>query len=59
MGDYSRIISATTYVSYAKKYGITLTTKNGKLKPLSSLAKSIYAYETKHLKKGVKGLYYY
>ena len=57
MGDYSRIISATTYVSDAKKCGITLTTKNGKLKPLSSLAKSIYAYETKH--KGVKGLYYY
>ena len=57
MGDYSRIISATTYVSYAKKYGITLKTKNGKLKPLSSLAKSIYAYETKH--KGLKGLYYY
>ena len=59
MGGYSRIISAATYGSYVKKYGITLTTKNGKPKLLSSLAKSIYTYETKHLKKGEKGLYYY
>ena len=58
MPEYSRIIPATTYVSYAKKYGIAVKTKDGKPKTLSSLAKSIYAYETKHLKKGEKGLYY-
>jgi len=59
MGEYSRLISAETYRSYAKKYGITISTKSGKPKTLSSLAKAIYAHETKHLKKGVKGLYYY
>ena len=58
MPEYSRIISAATYVSYAKKYGIAVKTKDGKPKTLSSLSKSIYAYETKHLKKGEKGLYY-
>ena len=59
MGGYSRLISAATYKGYAKKYGITQTTKDGKPKTLSSLAKSICSYETKHLKKGEKGLYYY
>ena len=59
MPEYSRIIPAATYLSYAKKYGISVKTKDGKPKTLSSLSKSIYAYETKNLKKGTKGLYYY
>ena len=56
---FSRIIPATTYVSYAKKYGISVNDKDGKPKSLSVLSKAIYAYETKHKKKGFKGLYYY
>ena len=55
----SRIIGYTTYVSYARKYGIDIKTKTGKLRSMPVLAKAIYDYETKHLKKGVKGLYYY
>jgi len=59
MSGYARLIAGATYKEYAKKYGIKLTTKDGKSKTLSSLAKSIYNYETKYLKKGEKGLYYY
>ena len=57
--QYARLIANSTYLSYAKKYGIETKTKTGKAKPITSLAKAIYAYETKHLKKGNKGLYYY
>ena len=55
----SRIIAYPTYVAYAKKYGIDTKTKTGKLRSMPVLAKAIYDYETKHLKKGVKELYYY
>ena len=55
----SRIIAYPTYVAYAKKYDIDTKTKTGKLRSMPVLAKAIYDYETKHLKKGVKGLYYY
>ena len=55
----ARLIANSTYVSYAKKYGIDTKTKTGKPKPMTALAKAIYARETKHLKKGSKGLYYY
>ena len=57
--QYSRLIANSTYLSYAKKYKIETKTKTGKPKPMTTLAKSIYAYESKHLKKGEKGLYYY
>ena len=57
--QYSRLVAHATYLSYAKKYKIEIKTKTGKPKPMTTLAKAIYAYETKHLKKGEKGLYYY
>ena len=55
----SRIIAYATYVSYAKKYGIDTKAKAGQPRSMPVLAKAIYAYETKHLKKGVKCLYYF
>ena len=55
----SRLIAYTTYTSYARKYGIETKTKTGKPRTMNVLAKAIYDYETKHLKKGVKGLYYF
>ena len=57
--QYARLIANSTYLSYAKKYGIDTKTKTGKPKAMTVLAKAIYAYETKHLKKGNKGLYHY
>lgn len=58
MPEYARLIASPTYWRYAKKYGITLTHK-GKHKTLKQLQQQIYKYETKFLKKGEKGLYYY
>ena len=55
----SRLIAYATYVTFAKKYGIDTKTKAGKPRTMPVLAKAIYDYETKHLKKGVKGLYHY
>ena len=55
----SRLIAYATYVSFAKKYGIDTKTKAGKPRTMAVLSKAIYDYETKHLTKGVKGLYYY
>ena len=55
----ARLIAYATYVTFAKKYGIDTKTKAGKPRTMAVLSKAIYDYETKHLKKGVKGLYYY
>ena len=55
----ARLIAYATYVSFAKKYGIDTKTRAGKPRTMAVLAKAIYDYETKHFKKGVKGLYYF
>ena len=57
--QYSRLIANSTYLSYAKTYKTDTKTKTGRPKTMTTLAKSIYANESKHLKKGEKGLYYY
>ena len=54
-----RLIAYATYVSFAKKYGIDTKTKAGKPRTMAVLDKAIYDYETKHLKRGVKGLYHF
>ena len=53
-----RLISTLTYRKFADKYGIPLKNIKGNLKTLKQLQQEIYKYETKHLKKGEKGLYY-
>lgn len=56
---FSRLIAAPTYWRYANKYGIPLKNSKGEHKTLKQLQTAIYRYETKNLKKGEKGLYYF
>jgi hypothetical protein len=52
--QYFRLVANATYLSYAKKHKLELKTKTGKPKPMTTLAKAVYANETKHLKEGKK-----
>ena len=55
----ARAIARETYLQFARKYGISITNKQGKEKTMKQMAREIYNYETKNLPRGAKGLYYY
>ena len=56
---YSRLIATSTYWKFAKKYNIPIKNSKGEHKTFKQLQTAIYNYETKYLKTGEQGLYYF